>query len=76
MNMQNKVYTIQFSHHPMRNSQSVREQQLWNPELADVANFTKLLKKTKLPEKFELPNKRGFKLMEERSREPQDNPHS
>jgi len=31
-------------------------------------NFAKLPKKTKLPEKFELPAKRGFELMEMRKK--------
>jgi len=64
MNMQSKLYTIQFAHCPMTDSQSVPEQRSWNPKLADFANFTEILKKTKLPEKFELPDKRGFELME------------
>jgi len=32
----------------------------------DFANVTKLLKKTELPEKFELLAKRGFELIEKR----------
>jgi len=35
MNMQNKLYTIQFSHHPMTDSQPVPKQQSQNPELTD-----------------------------------------
>jgi len=50
--MQNKLYTIHFSHHPMTDSQSVFEQLSWNPELLDFVNFAKLQKKIKLPEKF------------------------
>jgi len=56
--MQNKLYTIQFSHHPMTDLQPVPEQQSQNPELVDFANFTKLPKKTELLEKFKLPEKR------------------
>jgi len=52
MNMQNKLCTIWFSHHAMTSLQSVPEQQSQNSELADFANFTELLKKTELPEKF------------------------
>jgi len=63
MNMQSKLYTIQFSHHPMTDLQPVPRQQLQNLELA---NFAKLLKKTKLLEKSEISNKRGFELMEKR----------
>jgi len=36
----------------MTSLQSVPEQQSQNSELADFANFTELLKKTELPEKF------------------------
>jgi len=42
VNMQNKLYTIQFSHHPTTNSQPVLKQQSQNTELTD---FTELLKK-------------------------------
>jgi len=52
MNLQNKLYTIQFSHHPMTNSQPVPKQRSWNPEPVDFKNSANLLKKTKLPEKF------------------------
>jgi len=45
MNMQNKLYTIQFSHHLMTELQPVPELRPWNPELADFA------------EKFQLPKK-------------------
>ena len=64
MNIQNKLYTVQFSHNPMTDLQSVPKQQSWNPELADFVNFTGLLKKTKLPEKFKLPDKRGFEPLQ------------
>jgi len=51
MNMQNKLYTIQFSHHPKTESRPVPKQRLWNPECEDFTNFTELSKKTKLPGK-------------------------
>jgi len=63
MNMQNKLYTIQFSHHLMADSQPVPKQQSQNPE---IVNFTKFPQKTELLEKFKLPAKRGFELMETR----------
>jgi len=34
----------------------------------DFMNFVKLLEKTKLPEKFELPSKRGFETTEMRKK--------
>jgi len=43
--MQNKLYTIQFSHHLMTDSQPVTEQQSRNPEHKDFVNFTELPKK-------------------------------
>jgi len=49
----------------MTKSHPVPEQQSWNPE---IMNFAKLLKKAKLPEKFELLAKRGFELMEKREK--------
>jgi len=64
--MQNKLYTIQFSHHPMTDSQSVPKQRWRNPERADLANFAELLKETELLEKSELSGKRGFELTEKR----------
>jgi len=45
MNMQKKLYTLQFSHHLITDSQSVPEQQSQNLELTDFTNFLKLLKK-------------------------------
>ena len=51
MNMQNKLHTIQFSHHLITDLQSVPGQQPWNPALMDFANFAKLMKKTKLLDK-------------------------
>jgi len=68
VNMQNKLYIIQFSHRLMTDLQPVLEQQSWNPEIMNFASFTKLPKKTKLPEKFKLPAKRGLKPMEMRKR--------
>ena len=47
MNMQNKQYTIQFSHHPMTDSQSVPKQISWN---MGTVNFTKFQKKVQTPE--------------------------
>jgi len=47
----------------MTDAQSIPEQQSWNTKLTD---FAKLLKKTELPEKFKLLDKRGFELMETR----------
>ena len=61
MNIQNKLHTTQFSHHWMTDS---RQSLSSNCATQKTANFTKLLKKTELPEKFELLAKRGFKLME------------
>ena len=66
MHMQNKLYTIQFSHHPITDLQSVPEKQSQNPELEDFASFAKLPQKTTLLEKFELPDKRAFELTEMR----------
>ena len=63
MNMENKLCTIKLSCHLMTDSQSVPEQQSWNAKLINFPDFSKLLKKTYLPEKFGLPDKRGFKLM-------------
>jgi len=75
MNMQNKLYTIQFSHHLINNSVSVPKQQSQNLEFA---NFAKFLKKTKLPEKLELLEKRRFELTEKRKKDSCSlaNPHS
>jgi len=50
----------------MTNSQSVPKQQSQNPELTFSC---KLQKKTELLEKFELLDKRGFKLMETRKKD-------
>jgi len=58
--MQNKLYTIQFSHHPMTDSQPVPEQKWRNLELADFVNFMEPPKKTELPERFILTEKRGI----------------
>jgi len=55
MNMQNKLYTVQFSHHSMTDTQPVPEQQSWNPELANFVDLAKLPKKTKLTEKVQTP---------------------
>jgi len=44
MNMQNKLYRIQFSHHLMTNTQSVPEQRSRNLEIVNFANVTKLQK--------------------------------
>jgi len=41
MNMQNKLYTIQFSHHPMTDFQSVSKKQSWNLQIMDFAKFPK-----------------------------------
>jgi len=73
--MQTKLYRIQFSHHPMTNLQSDPEQQLQNLELTDFANLSKL---PELPDKFELPDERGFKLTEVREKDsfPLANPRS
>jgi len=82
MNMQNKLYTIQSSHHPKTDSQSVPEQRSWNPKLVVFVDFAKLIKKTKHPEKFKLLDKRGFEDSSPRNRErerescPLANPHS
>jgi len=47
----------------MTDSQSIPKQQSWNSKLV---NSSKFLKKTKLPEKFELWDKRGFELPDKR----------
>jgi len=62
----------------MTDSQPVPEQRLQNLELSDFMNFTKLPQKNKLLEKFELPDKRGFKLTEVREKDsfPLANPYS
>jgi len=52
----------------MTNSQPVLEQGLRNPELMDFVNITKLQKKTEFLEKFEFPDKTGFKLIQKRKR--------
>jgi len=64
LNLQTKLYAIQFSHHLMTDSQSVPEQQLRNLEITDFENFAKLPTKAKLPEKFKLLDKRGFEPTE------------
>jgi len=61
MHMQNKLYRTQFSHNVMTDSQPVPEQQPWNQKIMD---FIKFPEKTIIPDKFELPDKRGFKLMD------------
>jgi len=56
----------------MTNSQPVPKQWLWNAKLSNFANFTnvaRLMKKIKLSEKFELPDKRGFELTETREKD-------
>jgi len=70
----NKLYKIQFSHHPKTDSESVLEQQSWNTELKDSENFAELTHKTKLPEKCELLDKRGFELMEKEEQIPAPRP--
>ena len=60
MNIQTILCTIQFSHHPMTDSQAVPKQQSQKPELTDFADFIELPKNTTLQEK------RRFKLMEKR----------
>jgi len=49
----------------MTDLQSVPKQRSWNPKRMDFVNFRKL-KKTELLDKFELPDRRGFKLTEMR----------
>ena len=77
MNMQNKLHAIRFSPHPMTNSQSVPEHQPRKAKLTNSANFKKFPKKTELPVKFEIPDKRGL-LTETRQKDscPPANPHS
>jgi len=48
----------------MTGSQTVPQQRSWSPELLDFMHFAKLIKKSELLEKFELPDKIGFKLTE------------
>jgi len=50
--MQNKLYTTQFSHHPMTDLQPVPEQRSQNPELTD---FAKLLKTDRTPGEVHTP---------------------
>jgi len=62
MDMQNKLYITQFSHCPITDSQAVPQQPSRDSELADFVNFVNFPKKTKLLEKFELPEERRFEL--------------
>jgi len=55
MNMQNKLYTTQFYHHPIIDWQPVPKQQSWNVKIRNPDKFQK---------KFELLDKEGFKLKE------------
>jgi len=55
MSLQNKLYTAQFSHHLMT-TVSPHDHGILNSRIFVI--FTKLLKKTELPEKFDLPDKR------------------
>jgi len=45
IDVQNKLYTIQFSHLPMTDSQLVPEQKSQNSEISNFANFATLMKK-------------------------------
>jgi len=65
MNAQNKLSTVQFSHCPTTNSQPVPKQRSQNPELTGFKNFAE---QTEIPKKFELLEKRGFKLTEKEKR--------
>jgi len=49
MNTKNKRYKIRFSHYLTNESQSVYQQQAWNPELADIAGLLKFPKKDQAP---------------------------
>ena len=60
------TYNKIFSPHDDRFAVPVPEQQPWNHEYTDFANFTKLPKKHKLLEKFEFQDKSRFKLTEMR----------
>jgi len=63
MTMQNKLYAIQFFFPP--DGVKPKSQSLSSDHgIPEIMNFEKFPKKTELPEKFELPNKRGFKLTE------------
>jgi len=53
----------------MTDSQPVPQQRSQNLELADFMNFAKFPLKTKLLQKFGLPDKRGFQLIEKRIKE-------
>jgi len=64
MNMQNNLFKIEFSHHSVTDLQPVPEHRSWTPWI--FANLMKFQKKVKLPERFELPDKRGFELLETR----------
>jgi len=56
MNMQNKLYTIQFSHHPMTDSVSVPKQPWRNAKLMNFATFEKHQKiKKQTPRKIQTP---------------------
>jgi len=88
MNVQNKLYTIQFSHHTVTDSQPVPEQWLWSPQVSQSSWISQILsnsqilhnsqKKTKLPEKFELLEKREQELTTKRNKDscPPLNPYS
>jgi len=51
-----------FFHHPMADVQPVPEQRSRTPQI--FANFMKYWKKDELWKKFELPDHRGYELME------------
>jgi len=67
MNKQNKLYTKQFYDHPMTDSVSPPAATA-EPRTQIFVNFTKLLRKTELPERFRLTDKRGFRPMETRKK--------
>ena len=81
MNMQNNVYLIQlFSKPDDRSAASPLAVISWNVKFTNFWEFCKIPKKAELPEKFKLPDKRGFELTEnKKSRElpaPPANPNS
>ena len=64
MTMQNKLYTFfSLSDDPLAAKQRSR-----NLEMADFANFVKLLEKNELLEKFKHLDKRGFKPLEKQKK--------
>jgi len=79
MHMQSKLYTIPFFSPPHDQFTVSPQAVIVEPQTRIFENFSKLPKKPKLLEKFKLPDKSRFELMEMRSKKdscPPSNPHS